>query len=105
MILSLLVLSALCCATGCVNTTASLAAIPSQTTSPESGANPDQPVIFTDSFGNTVSLSHPAERIVCQNGDAAEMLINIGAGERIVGVYNTLAKTPEYVRNLPNAVV
>jgi iron complex transport system substrate-binding protein len=65
--------------------------------------SPDSSVILTDSFGNTISFRHPAERIICQNGDAAELLINLGAGDRVVGVYNTIATTPEYMRYLPYA--
>lgn len=64
----------------------------------------ESPVILTDSFGNTVTLPYPSRRIICQNGDAAELLINFGAGDRVVGAYDTVATTPQYMRHLPNAV-
>jgi iron complex transport system substrate-binding protein len=42
-------------------------------------------VSFTDGTGARVELPHPAERIVVTNFDCAEMLVAIGAKDRIVG--------------------
>ncbi|MDO8871140.1 MAG: ABC transporter substrate-binding protein [Methanoregula sp.] len=64
----------------------------------------ESPITLTDSFGNTITLPHTARRIICQNGDAAELLINLGAGDRVVGAYNTVATTPQYMHYFPNAV-
>jgi iron complex transport system substrate-binding protein len=49
-------------------------------------------VITTD--GSTVVLPHPAQRIIAANGDAAELLIALGATDRIVGVTGTVATDP-----------
>ncbi|MDO8871135.1 MAG: ABC transporter substrate-binding protein [Methanoregula sp.] len=61
------------------------------------------PVTDVDSLGNTVILPHTARRIICQNGDAAEMLIALGAGDRIVGVVETTITDPLLMPHLPNA--
>jgi iron complex transport system substrate-binding protein len=61
-------------------------------------------ITITDSFGNTVTLLHPAERIICQSNGAVELLVILGAGSKVVGVTDyqitndTLLKT-----SLPNA--
>lgn len=87
---------------GCVGISVNQSAIYTSDVIPP--ANGDSPITLTDSFGNTVTLPHTARRIVCQNGDAAELLINLGAGDRVVGAYNTVAITPQYMHYFPNAV-
>jgi iron complex transport system substrate-binding protein len=42
-------------------------------------------IIIKDSDGDVASFSHPVQRIVVLNAGAAEILINIGAGDLIVG--------------------
>jgi iron complex transport system substrate-binding protein len=60
-------------------------------------------VRVTDSAGSTVILPHTAKRIICQNEDAAKMLIDLGAGDLVVG-YDDKIATPVYQQHLPNAV-
>lgn len=43
---------------------------------------------ITDTAGNTIELAHPAERIICISNGALELLVILGAGEKIVGVTN-----------------
>jgi iron complex transport system substrate-binding protein len=50
------------------------------------GADPSHPIEITDSWGQNISLPGPAKRIVCLNAAANEILINIGAGDTVVGV-------------------
>lgn len=61
-------------------------------------------ITFTDSNGNNVVLPKTAERIVSTNADCTEMLIAIGAADRIVGVTDTVAKTPILMAQLPKNV-
>lgn len=74
-------------------------------TSINAGENPDSsgPITITDSKGKTFTLPHTAQRIICQNGDAAEMLIALGAGDRIVGVVETTIADPVLMPHLLNA--
>jgi iron complex transport system substrate-binding protein len=46
---------------------------------------------LTDALGKTVEVPAPARRIVTTNGDAAEILCALGAGDRIVGVTTHIA--------------
>jgi len=63
----------------------------------------DNSVLFTDSTNKSVSLPHPAERIVTVNADTVETLIVLGAGDKIVGVTDNVAKNPQFMSHLPNA--
>jgi iron complex transport system substrate-binding protein len=58
-------------------------------------------VTFVDSNGNQVTLPDTAERIVSTNSDCTEMLIAIGVADKIVGVTETVAKTPLLMAQLP----
>ena len=40
-------------------------------------------VTFIDSAGTSIILPEPAERVVCLNSDAAEMMVAIGAGAKV----------------------
>lgn len=72
--------------------------------SQETGTAPmEKTITFTDSRGNVISLPHPAQRIVSQNGMATEVLIAIGAGERVVGIGDSLATQPYIVDKIPGA--
>lgn len=44
--------------------------------------------------GKTASIANPAQRIIVTNGDAAELLIAIGAKDRIVGVSDSVKTDP-----------
>lgn len=47
---------------------------------------PEQSIVFNDTMSNRVELSHTAERIVTSGDDLAEMLVAIGATDKIVGI-------------------
>lgn len=62
------------------------------------GTNPSPektgPRSVTDSAGTIITLDKPAERIVVVNGNAAELLFALGAGDRIVGVSEAVRTNP-----------
>ena len=45
----------------------------------------------------------PAERLIVANGDAAELLIALGAGDKIVGVTDSTLSVPYIMDKIPNA--
>lgn len=51
-------------------------------------------VTVTDTNGNVITLPATADRIVVTNSDAAEVLIAIGAKDKIVGVASIVKKNP-----------
>lgn len=57
-------------------------------------------VSVTDDEGYTVTLSHPAQRIVSLSPHATEMVYAIGAGDRLVAV-TSHSDYPEQARALP----
>lgn len=61
-------------------------------------------VTFTDTSGNEVTLPAPAERVICLNSDAAEMMIALGAGNKVVGLTDTIMTDPVLMSHMPNAV-
>lgn len=67
------------------------------------GTLPPHPVTVTDSKGTVHTLPAPVTRIVTQNGDAAELLIAIGAGDTIVGVADHIKRDPELSARIPLA--
>jgi iron complex transport system substrate-binding protein len=67
------------------------------------GNQTDTPITLTDSLGNTVTLPHPAQRIICQNGMAAEILVAMGSGDRIVGVTDALMSERYVIEKIPDA--
>lgn len=58
---------------------------------PARAAEPKASFTLADVLGNTVEVPSPARRIVVTNGDAAEILCALGAGDRIVGVTDHIA--------------
>jgi iron complex transport system substrate-binding protein len=60
-------------------------------------------ITVTDAYGDNVTFSHTFQRIVCQNGQVAELLIDIGAGDRIVGLTGDM-KDPFILNQTPNAI-
>jgi iron complex transport system substrate-binding protein len=78
-------------------------------TSPSHSIKEEQPlqknssILVTDALGTTIIFSQPVQRIICQNGLAAEILIDIGAGNRIVGVTDTAMKEPYLMNQIPQA--
>lgn len=61
-------------------------------------------VTFTDSTGAIITLPGPAERVVCLNSDAAEMMVALGAGDTVVGLTESVMTDTELMRHLPKAV-
>jgi iron complex transport system substrate-binding protein len=64
-----------------------------------------QGITITQSDGTLVKLPGPAYRIVVANGNAAELLVAIGAGDRIVGVTDSVKGYPvlkEWFDSLPS---
>lgn len=67
----------------------------SPSTSPSASPTPGpKAVTITDSTGKAITLPAPASRIIVTNSDAAEVLIALGAKDKIVGITNTVASTP-----------
>jgi iron complex transport system substrate-binding protein len=64
----------------------------------------EKTVTITDSRGNTILLPRTAERIVSQNGMATEVLIAIGAGDRVVGIGDSLATQAYLTDKIPQAL-
>ncbi len=62
----------------------------------------DYPVTLNDTEGRTVTLQMPVQRIIVTNGDAAEAVIMLGAGDRIVGVSDTVKSKGYYFPTLKN---
>jgi iron complex transport system substrate-binding protein len=76
-----------------------LAMLASGCTTPTPGPAPagnetPKGITIVDSNGNAINLSGIADRIIATNSDCAEVLIAIGAKDRIVGVSNTVKKNP-----------
>lgn len=51
-------------------------------------------VTFTDSNGHSITLPATANRILVTNSDAAEVLIAMGAKDKIVGITDTVKQNP-----------
>ena len=59
---------------------------------------------FTDTEGKDITLPAVAEKLVCLNSDSAEMLIALGAGDKVVGLTNTGMNDSVIKPLLPKAV-
>lgn len=60
----------------------------------------EQKVIFNDTMDNRIVLSHPAERIASEGRAINEMLIGIGAAEKLVGVDSETNVRKDLKKNL-----
>ena len=63
-------------------------------------------ITVTDPYGNKVNITHTPQRIICQNAQTAELLVDIGAGDMIVGLVDE-AMTDQYqylLKQTPNAI-
>ncbi len=61
-------------------------------------------IIVKDALGNTVILQHPAQRIISTSTCAVEMLVILGAGDKIAGVTDNQYTVDTIVNgHLPNA--
>jgi len=90
-----LILLAMCA--GCIQGTTE--------TSSLNNTNADTHIFFNDSLGNRVELSQPATRIVAGNSAVAEMLVTIGAGDRIVGITDSVKSRKEILEKIPPGVM
>jgi len=63
------------------------------------GVEGNNSIVVTDSLGNTIALTQPVQRIICQNSGSAEILASIGAGDRIIGLSNTTISQKNYLTN------
>jgi iron complex transport system substrate-binding protein len=63
-----------------------------------------QPVAITQTDGTVVSLPCMPQRIIAANANAAELLILMGAGDRIVGVTESTKSVPYVMEKIPQAV-
>lgn len=68
----------------------------------QSGAQ-NTTITVTDALGNTYIFTQPVHRIICQNGLAAEILVDIGAADQIVGVTDTSLKEQYLMDQIPHA--
>lgn len=86
------------------------AATPPPATTPVQAATPSvtatdcRPLSITQTDGTTVSLSCEPKRIIAANANAAELLIAMGAGDRIVGVTESTKSVPYVMDKIPSAV-
>jgi len=98
---------------GCLNLFDSDLAASSDRPSPVNAGSPQmEPVITTDKCspvtitqtdGTQVTLSCHPERIIVANANAAEMMIAIGAGDRIVGVTQSTTNVSYIMDKIPHA--
>ena len=58
---------------------------------------------ITNTDGTPVTISKVADRVVCLNGDAAEMMIALGAGDRVVGLTSEAMNNTVLKPHLPYA--
>ena len=63
----------------------------------------DSSFTITDSTGRIYQFDTPATRIVSQNDDATELLIALGAADKIVGITDTAMKKRYLVEKVPQA--
>lgn len=61
-------------------------------------------ITFTDTTGNLITLPDIAERVVCLNSDAAEVMVALGVGDRVIGVTDSTLKDTALMAHLPQAV-
>lgn len=90
--LTIIFIIILSCLSGCVQ----------QSHSDDNSINSNY-VNFQDSLGNNITLPKTAERIIAINSNAAEMLIAIGAKDKIVGLSSTGMNDRLLSTNLPDA--
>ncbi len=74
--------------------TAIVSGCTSPTTTPAATPVVNASVTFTDSNGNSITLPATANRILVTNSDAAEVLIAMGAKDKIVGITDTVKQNP-----------
>ena len=78
--------------------------VPTAPVASAAGSKECQPLTITQTDGSTVSLPCKPERIIAANANAAELLIAMGAGDRIVGVTESTKSVPYVMDKIPQAV-
>jgi len=81
-----------------------LAITPVQVATPAVTPTDCRPISITQTDGTTVSLSCEPKRIIAANANAAELLIAMGAGDRIIGVTESTKSVPYVMDKIPSAV-
>lgn len=78
--------------------------VPAEPVTTAAASKKCQPITITQTDGTTVSLPCEPERIIAANANAAELLIAMGAGDRIVGVTESTKSVPYVMDKIPQAV-
>lgn len=60
-------------------------------------------ISITDFSGKSYYFDHPVNRIISQNDDATELLIALGAADKIVGITDTAMNKPYLTDKIPHA--
>jgi iron complex transport system substrate-binding protein len=60
------------------------------------GSGSDYPKKIMDNAGREVTINNPVQRIIVNNGDAAEAIILLGEGDKVVAVSNTVKEKAGY---------
>jgi iron complex transport system substrate-binding protein len=60
---------------------------------------------IVDSAGRTISIPLPVERIIVLNSDAAEAVVTLGAGDRIVGITEEILGRSSHLPDLKDKQV
>lgn len=84
-------------------TTACTVNAPKESTPPAYPSPPSVMAINGSYRAEPISFSRPVDRIVSQNDDATELLIAIGASDKIVGITGTATKKPYLQEEIPQA--
>jgi iron complex transport system substrate-binding protein len=66
--------------------------------------SPGAGITFADGNSNVLTIPETADRIISTNSDCTEMLIAIGAADKIVGVSDTVVNSPALTALLPPGV-
>lgn len=62
-------------------------------------------ITFTDTSGVSITLPDKADRVVCLNSDAAEAMVVLGAGDKVVGLTDSIMSDKTVVLHIPKAVI
>ncbi|HJJ35622.1 MAG TPA: ABC transporter substrate-binding protein [Methanocorpusculum sp.] len=87
-LISILLVAALCVSAGCTSTTTTTEGLK-----------------ITNSDGSTVTLSDNPERIVLLNSNAGEILYLLGSADKVIGISQSIANTEDGKKMYPNAKV
>lgn len=97
---SIIILILFCWIGGCLKAETSNYSTPQQGFSTPSTS----PIQVTDELGNNITLNAHPQRIVFLNGRGVELVIVLGAGDRVVGLPVTSLTKKEIAPYIPNAI-